>query len=129
MVGLRDAFGWHVLRNYSGPVVSVCRSPVGEFEKRVAIALNMGLFHFSQLIAGFEVLLLERKKLSPEAEHTLLSIEKKTVHLDDRIRHFVEVPKFDRGAAEGGGSIDGRQGGADDGNVHGDISDEVVKNE
>lgn len=64
-----------------GIVRSVRHLPLPDFDQRVAAALGQGFTHFSQFLAGLEVLLLQRQKFSAEAEQTLLGVEQHVVEL------------------------------------------------
>lgn len=56
-------------------VHSIREMSAGEFDKRVTTTLASGFFQFSQLLAGFEVIVLELQKSGVVSEKTLLSLE------------------------------------------------------
>lgn len=85
-----------------------------EFEKRVATALREGFFHFSQLLCGFELLLLKSKELGVVPEESVLGLEQLVVQLSDDRRGLVEISDAHRGLPELLGSRDGADGGGDD---------------
>ena len=58
-----------------GDVHSIREVARDEFDKRVAATLAGGLFQFSKLLAGFEVLLLQLQERGVVREQTLLGLE------------------------------------------------------
>lgn len=79
------------------PIHKVARS---ELEKRIAGTLAGGFAQFSQLLCGFEVLLLQLQQLRVVREQTLLGIEQLGVQLGDGVGHQVEIAHAQRRLAQ-----------------------------
>jgi len=67
---------------------------VGDLEKRITSLLRESFFNYSQLLAGFEVLLLQIRHLRLVREKSLLGLEKLGVGLSDQggqLAHVAQV--------------------------------------
>lgn len=82
-----------------------------DLEKRIAVALKGGFFHFSQFLCGLEMLLLKSKHGGLELEQSILGIEKLVVDLADCRRELVEISNVFSGHCN---VSSGSQGGRDD---------------
>lgn len=79
------------MAGFWGDIQPICKVANRELDKRVATALSEGFFHFSQLLCGFEVLLLKNKELGLVSEQSVLGLEQLVVHLRDNRRDLVEI--------------------------------------
>lgn len=96
---LRGAWLAHIAGIW-GDIHTINVSASGDLEKRVATVLRQGFFHFSQLLCGLELLLLDRQKFGVVTEESVLGIEKLIVELGDDRSNLVEIPDCERGLPE-----------------------------
>lgn len=89
---LRSAWVAH-MAGYWGDIHPIDKKAGNELEQRVATALCDGFFHFSQLLCGFEVLLLQGKHLSVVSEKSILGLEQLVVELRNDRADLVEISK------------------------------------
>lgn len=101
-----------------GDIHPISECARNDLEKRIAMALREGFFNFSQLLCGFEVLLLQIHETGVVSEKTLLGIEKLFVHRDDHAIEHVCVPDRDGALTDVDGCLDGPSGAGNHCQVH-----------
>lgn len=111
--GLRTNWIAHIA-GFWGDIHPIDKSAISDLDKRVATALREGFFHFSQLLCGFELLLLKSKELGVVPEESVLGLEKLVVELGNNRSNFVKVPDPERCLPEFLGGRDCTDGGRND---------------
>jgi hypothetical protein len=92
-------------------VYPICKVPLGDLDKRVAVELRDGFLQFSQLLAGFEILRLELEHGGVVREQSVLGLEQLFVQGRHTFGDEVEVADPDHGLGHVAG--DTERGGDD----------------
>ena len=80
-----------------GDVHPIREMSLGECEQRIATTLACGFLQFSELLAGFEVLVLQLEQSGVVREQSILHLEQLIVQGRRFFRDQVEVPYSDQG--------------------------------
>lgn len=74
-----------------GDIHAIHNDVRGQLEKRVTATLREGFLQFSQLLCGFEVLLLKLHELRVVREQSVLGLEQLLVDLSDSSGRLIEI--------------------------------------
>ena len=75
-------------------VCAVNEIAVGDLEKRITTLLRESFFKYSQLLAGFEILILQIRHFHLVREQTLLGLQQLSVGLSDQSAQLFDIAQL-----------------------------------